>query len=83
MITVTRHYPRTVLERLNTVSPECWSVYLGTESFADDAAIDAMRAWAESHPYGRFITFIHRNRNNYTLEFDRESEYMEFMLRWL
>lgn len=83
MIYVTRHHPRTVNERMSLVNPECWAVHIGTESFDDDVTIDNIRKWAESHPYGRFIMFLHRNRTNYTLEFDRESEYIEFALQWL
>lgn len=83
MIYKTAHYPRKVIERMQLVNPECWAVYMGTESFADDDTANAIQRWAESHEYGRFIMFLHKSRNDYTIEFDREIEYTEFKLRWL
>lgn len=83
MIYKTAHYPRKVHERMQLVEPECWVVYMNTESFADDVKIDDIREWAESHEYGRFIMFLHKSRNDYTIEFDREPEYTEFMMRWM
>ncbi len=83
MIYKTAHYPRKIIEHMQLVEPECWAVYMGTESVADDVKIDDIREWAESHEYGRFIMFLHRNRTNYAIEFDREQEYTEFMMRWM
>ena len=83
MIYSTKHYPRTVNEPMQLINPECWAVYIYAENFSDDSTIIDMRTWAESHAYGRFITFLHKSQNNYTVEFDREPEYMEFALQFL
>ena len=83
MIYSTKHYPRTVNEPMQLINPECWAVYIYAENFNDDDRVEHIREWAESHEYGRFIMFLHKSQSNYTLEFERESEYIEFALRWL
>ena len=83
MIYKTAHYPRKVLEQMQLVNPECWAVYYNPVCIEDDITVGEIRMWAESHHYGRFIMLLHRNLNNYVIEFEREQEYTEFVLRWM
>lgn len=83
MIYSETYYPRRIEERAMLVHPECWAVYMRAESVGDDLEIQDMRNWAESHEYGRFIMFLDKAGHNYTVEFDREQEYLEFKLRWM